>query len=150
MGFFSRHRKAFRSVIASFGMLFGLLAGCATNPVVEQEKEPENAQVMPFSSGPLNLGIEGLSASYSGDGSFSYSDGALNGSLTGGLFGSTKTTTLSVANNTTVDLTFSFTVGSISKSKNGTKFGINDGLVLDTKMKSSTLSLTANYVEVLG
>ena len=27
MGFFSRHRKAFRSVIASFGMLFGLLAG---------------------------------------------------------------------------------------------------------------------------
>ena len=27
MGFFSRHRKAFKSVIASFGMLFGLLAG---------------------------------------------------------------------------------------------------------------------------
>ena len=33
MGFFSRHHKAFRSVIASFGMLFGLLAGCASNPI---------------------------------------------------------------------------------------------------------------------
>lgn len=40
--------------------------------------------------------------------------------------------------------------GEWSSDKNGTKFGINDGLVLDTKMKSSTLALTANYVEVLG
>lgn len=33
--------------------------------------------------------------------------------------------------------------------KNGTKFGINDGLILNPNMKS-TLELTANYVEVLG
>ena len=33
MGFFSRHRKAFKSVIASFGVLFGLLAGCTSSPV---------------------------------------------------------------------------------------------------------------------
>lgn len=79
MGFFSRHRKAFRSVIASFGMLFGLLAGCASNPVVEQKKEPENAQVMPIGSGTLNLGIEGLSANYSGDGNFRYNGSVLSG-----------------------------------------------------------------------
>lgn len=36
-----------------------------------------------------------------------------------------------------------------SGNKTGTKFGINDGLVLNTSMKSK-LELTANYVEVLG
>lgn len=117
MGFFSRHRKAFRSVIASFGMLFGLLAGCATNPIVEQEKEPENAQVMPFSSETLNLGIEGLSASYSGGGSFNYSNGALSGSLTGGFPGKTTTATLKITNQTGSDILFSFTVGEISIGK---------------------------------
>lgn len=117
MGFFARHRKAFRSVIASFGMLFGLLAGCATNPVVEQEKEPENAQVMPFSNGALNLGIEGLSASYSGGGSFNYSNGALSGSLTGGSWGKTTTATLKITNQTGSDILFSFTVGEISIGK---------------------------------
>lgn len=81
MGFFSQHRKAFKSVIASFGMLFGLLAGCASNPIVEQEKEPENAQVMPVSSGNLALGIAELRAEYSGDGSFRYSGGTLSGTV---------------------------------------------------------------------
>lgn len=41
-----------------------------------------------------------------------------------------------------------------SEDKTGTKFGINDGLVLNPNMVStlvnSTLTLTANYVEVLG
>lgn len=119
MGFFARHRKAFRSVIASFGMLFGLLAGCATNPIVEQEKEPENAQVMPFSNGTLNLGIEGLSASYSGGGSFNYSNGALSGSLKGGSLGKTTTATLKITNQTGSDILFSFTVGEISIGKRG-------------------------------
>ena len=36
-----------------------------------------------------------------------------------------------------------------SGDKTGTKFGINDGLVLNTSM-SKPLELTANYVEVLG
>lgn len=117
MGFFSRHRKAFRSVIASFGMLFGLLAGCTSKPIVEQEKGPENAQVMPFSSGALNLGIEGLSASYSGGGSFNYSNGALSGSLTGGFPGKTTTATLKITNQTGSDILFSFTVGEISIGK---------------------------------
>lgn len=36
-----------------------------------------------------------------------------------------------------------------SGDKTGTKFGINDGLVLNTSMGNS-LELTANYVEVLG
>lgn len=36
-----------------------------------------------------------------------------------------------------------------SGDKTGTKFGINDGLVLNTSMGNS-LTLTANYVEVLG
>ena len=39
--------------------------------------------------------------------------------------------------------------GEWSSNKNGTKFGINDGLVLHPSMGSS-LALTANYVEVLG
>lgn len=72
MGFFSRHRKAFKSVIASFSMLFGLLAGCASNPIVEQEKEPENVQVMPIGNGTLELGFAGLTTSYSGDTNFNY------------------------------------------------------------------------------
>lgn len=38
MGFFSRHRKAFRSVIASFGMLFGLLAGVSVTTNVGYAK----------------------------------------------------------------------------------------------------------------
>lgn len=123
MGFFSRHRKAFKSVIASFGMLFGLLAGCASNPIVEQEKEPENAQVMPVSDGELNLGIKGLSASYSGAGSFNYSNGTLSGSLTGGSLGKTTTATLKITNQTGSDILFSFTVGEISIGKTVYKEG---------------------------
>ena len=81
-------------------MLFGLLTGCVSNPIVEQGKEPENAQVMPFSSGSLNLGIEGLSASYSGDGSFSYSNNTISGNVDCPMtnVNSTKTATLSLTN----------------------------------------------------
>lgn len=39
--------------------------------------------------------------------------------------------------------------GEWSGDKSGTKFGINDGLILNTSM-SGTFALTANYVEVLG
>ena len=39
--------------------------------------------------------------------------------------------------------------GEWSSDKSGTKFGINDGLVLNTSMGNS-IELTANYVEVLG
>lgn len=39
--------------------------------------------------------------------------------------------------------------GEWSGDKSGTKFGINDGLILNTGM-SGTFALTANYVEVLG
>lgn len=39
--------------------------------------------------------------------------------------------------------------GEWSSDKNGTKFGINDGLILNPSMVSP-LELTANYVEVLG
>lgn len=121
MGFFSRHRKAFRSVIASFGILFGLLVGCASNPVVEQEKEPENAQVMPFSSGPLNLGIEGLSASYSGDGSFSYSGGTLSGKVHSNLAWNTSTATLTITNISSSILSVSVRVDDVNVSKGAVK-----------------------------
>lgn len=117
MGFFARHRKAFRSVIASFGMLFGLLAGCASNPVVEQEKEPENAQVMSVSSGTLNLGIEGLSASYSGDGSFSYNGGTLSGKVhSSTAIDGKPTATLSIRNITSGILSVSVRVENVNVS----------------------------------
>lgn len=116
MGFFSRHRKAFKSVIASFSMLFGLLAGCASNPVVEQEKEPENAQVMPISSGNLNLGIDGLSANYSGDGSFSYSRGTLNGAVTSDRLSRSKSALLTVKNDTDNIFSISYTISNVKIS----------------------------------
>ncbi len=117
MGFFSRHRKAFKSVIASFGMLFGLLAGCASSPIVEQEKEPENAQVMPASSGTLNLGIEGLNASYSGDGRFSYSGGTLSGTVHSSTrFDGHPTATLTITNITSSILSVSVRVDNVNIS----------------------------------
>lgn len=66
MGFFARHRKAFRSVIASFGMLFGLLVGCGSapktignEPVTSVAKEPSKASI--------DLNIAGLSINTSGE-----------------------------------------------------------------------------------
>lgn len=136
MGFFSRHRKAFRSVIASFGMLFGLLAGCASNPIVEQEKGPENAQVMPFSSGTLNLEIEGLSASYSGDGNFSYDGSTLQGSVSrGGVVGTNKAT-LEIKNVSNGDLNISLKVTAVKLSS---QTWMSDGkaTVWDKSIKSA-------------
>ncbi len=116
MGFFSRHRKAFKSVIASFGILLGLLAGCASKPIVEQEKEPENAQVMPISSGNLNLGIDGLSANYSGDGSFSYSGGTLQGSVSRGGWTGTSEAILEIKNISNGDLNISLKINAVKIS----------------------------------
>ncbi|MGN1076528.1 MAG: hypothetical protein ACI4QP_06170 [Candidatus Enteromonas sp.] len=82
MGFFARHRKAFRSVIASFGMLFGLLAGCGSapktignEPVTSVAKEPSKASI--------DLNIAGLSINTSGEsGVFSKTDSTgISGSL---------------------------------------------------------------------
>lgn len=136
MGFFSRHRKAFKSVIASFGMLFGLLAGCASNPIVEQEKEPENAQVMPISNGTLNLGIEGLSASYTGEGSFSYSGGNLTGTVTTSGWGGTRDATLEIKNVSNGDLNVSLKVTAVKLSS---QIGYSDGkaTVWDKSIKSA-------------
>ena len=136
MGFFSRHRKAFRSVIASFGMLFGLLTGCATNPVVEQEKEPENAQVMPFSSGNLNLGIDGLSASYTGEGSFSYNGGKLTGTVTTSDWGGKRDATLEIKNVSNGDLNVSLKVTAVKLSS---QIAYSDGeaTVWDKSIKSA-------------
>lgn len=154
MGFFSRHRKAFRSVIASFGMLFGLLAGCATNPVVEQEKEPENAQVMPFSNGPLNLGIEGLSASYSGDGSFSWSNNVISGNVECSMtsVGSTKTANLSLTNTSGKKAVFGFKTycSRIEGSANAWGTSLNAGSYWEKKSviesnETVTVSISASY-----
>lgn len=153
MGFFSRHRKAFKSVIASFGMLFGLLAGCATNPIVEQEKEPENAQVMPFSSGTLNLGIDGLSASYTGDGSFSWSNNVISGNVecSKWLLGSTKKATLTFKNTSGKKAVFGFKTycSRIEGSANAWDTSLNAGSYWEKKSviesnETVTVSISAS------
>jgi len=66
MGFFSRHRKAFRSVIASFGMLFGLLAGCGSAPKTIRN-EPVTSVAKEPSKASIDLNIAGLSINTSGE-----------------------------------------------------------------------------------
>lgn len=82
MGFFSRRRKAFKSVIASFGMLFGLLVGCGVSP-----KRTDNTPVTSIAKEPsrasIDLGITGLTINTSGEsGVFSKTDSAgISGNL---------------------------------------------------------------------
>ena len=147
MGFFSRHRKAFKSVIASFGMLFGLLTGCVSNPIVEQGKEPENAQVMPFSSGSLNLGIEGLSASYSGDGSFSNSGGNLTGTVTTSGWGGTSSAALTIKNISQEIFSIALTVKSIKLSS---QWAYSDGTVVIWGTHVSTTGQTVRSFLAAG
>ena len=74
MGFFSRHRKAFRSVIASFGMLFGLLAGVSVTANVAY------AGI----SGSLNDSLTSLlTVTATKDGEWSMNDREMTGTVTG-------------------------------------------------------------------
>lgn len=70
MGFFSRHRKAFRSVIASFGMLFGLLAGCASNPIDNTPTASITKETSKAAKQLNNIGFSFLTATSSEEGVF--------------------------------------------------------------------------------
>ncbi len=81
MGFFSRHRKAFKSVIASFGMLFGLLAGVSVATNVGYASL----------SGSLNSGLSSLISiseksgiGLSKDATWMVGDDSVSGTVTGG------------------------------------------------------------------
>lgn len=105
MGFFSRHRKAFRSVIASFGMLFGLLAGVSVTANVGY------AGVSGSLDSPLSeyLGLT-VKDGPTADSTWAYSGRTITGSLSGALFWGTKCT-LSIKNNKQLaDISFDWNV----------------------------------------
>lgn len=121
MGFFSRHRKAFRSVIASFGILFGLLAGCGSapktignEPVTSVAKEPSKASI--------DLGITGLTVTTSGKANFQkVSNSEINCDFSMGYGARNRESKLIFAS--TLDLAiFSVTVSSYSTYKGTIKF----------------------------
>ena len=94
-------------------------------------------------SGTLNTGISGLSASYSGDGTFSISSGTITGSVTttsstscGSTTYTAKTGTLTFTNSGSNDAILSF---SLSYSLNGGSATVNG----DTSAPSSCSSLLA-------
>ena len=106
MGFFSRHRKAFRSVIASFGMLFGLLAGVSVTTKVGYASF----------SGSLNGGLSSLISvsEKSGfavpkDATWMVGGDSISGTVTGGatLLGA-KTGSIVVSNVSGNDIELSF------------------------------------------
>lgn len=108
MGFFSRHRKAFRSVIASFGMLFGLLAGVSVTTNVAYAGQP---------SGTLNDSLASLLEITTGlidAGEWSMNDRTIQGNVTGGHFiGDIKqSSTLTIKNNIEkpIELSFNWSV----------------------------------------
>ncbi len=118
MGFFSRHRKAFRSVIASFGMLFGLLAGVSVTANVGY------AGTSGSLDSPLNeyLGLsvrDGATA----NSDWVYSGRSISGSLSGhSLWG--RKCTLSIKNNKQLaefSFDWSVTIGGGSATIDGTK-----------------------------
>lgn len=160
MGFFARHRKAFRSVIASFGMLFGLLAGVSLL-----------TEVADAASAPDNQICNGLSISYDENAHGGWTCGAngtVNGKVsTSGIWGSisTHSTGLSLVNisNSHATISFSYSFSSGSSKKPGSysfsvgsatspySYLLNSGGSLDISMKSggnlwnestSTLSLS--------
>ena len=106
MGFFSRHRKAFRSVIASFGMLFGLLAGVSVTANVAY------AGI----SGSLNDSLTSLlTVTATKDGEWSMNDREMTGTVTGSktfLWDSEEKTTITLLNRSaeTIELAFSWTL----------------------------------------
>ena len=106
MGFFSRHRKAFKSVIASFGMLFGLLAGVSVTA---------NVGYASF-SGELNGNLssfinvsEKSGLGVSKDVTWTVDGDAVSGTVTGGstLLGA-KTGSIVVSNVSGTDIELSF------------------------------------------
>lgn len=106
MGFFSRHRKAFRSVIASFGMLFGLLAGVSVTATVAY------AGI----SGSLNDSLKSLlTVTATKDGEWSMNDREMTGTVTGSEFfwkDREEKTTITLLNRSeeTIELAFSWTL----------------------------------------
>ena len=119
MGFFSRHRKAFKSVIASFGMLFGLLAGVSVTTNVAY------AGTSGSLDSPLNeyLGLSvknGTAASSD----WLYSGRSISGSISGGNWLG-RDCTLSIKNNKQL-AEFSFdwnvTIEGGSATIDGTKY----------------------------
>ncbi len=160
MGFFSRHRKAFKSVIASFGMLFGLLTGVSLL-----------TEVADAASAPDNQICNGLSISYDEDAYGGWTcgfNGSVNGKVsTSGIWGfySTHSAGISLANisnsQATISFSYSFSQGSTKKPGSysfsvGTavspySYLLNSGQSLDISLKSggnarnestSTLSLS--------
>ena len=106
MGFFSRHRKAFKSVIASFGMLFGLLAGVSVTANVAY------AGI----SGYLNDSLTSLlTVTATNDGEWSVNDREMTGTVTGSKtlwWDNEEKTTVTLLNKSTetIELAFSWTL----------------------------------------
>lgn len=122
MGFFSRHRKAFRSVIASFGMLFGLLAGVSVTANVAY------AGASGSLDSPLNeyLGLNVRNGA-TANSDWIYSGRSISGSLSGHSYWG-RDCTLSIKNNKQLaefSFDWSVTIGGGSATIDGTKYSSN-------------------------
>lgn len=144
MGFFSRHRKAFRSVIASFGMLFGLLAGVSLL-----------TEVADAASAPDNQICNGLSISYDENENGGWtcgSNGSVNGKVsTSSVLGvhSSHEVSLSFTNviESSATLSFAYSFSTTSSKKPGNysfSVGAKNSPYSYTLNKGSTLKISLN------
>lgn len=139
MGFFSRHRKAFKSVIASFGMLFGLLAGVSVTT---------NVAYANF-SGSLNGDLSSLITiseksgfTVSKDATWIVGDDSISGKVTGlGILGPAgdQKGTLNIKNIGGVELEISFG-WNFSTTGGHVQFG-SEGKITSNSSGNKTISL---------
>lgn len=112
MGFFSRHRKAFKSVIASFGMLFGLLAGVSVTANVGYARIDGSLNTNTISSLITITEKRGEK-----DGSWHLSDDGIWGTVTGfsALIDYEKTGTIEITAKEKVGISFDWEASVASK-----------------------------------
>ncbi|MDY5298674.1 MAG: hypothetical protein SPH43_03415, partial [Candidatus Enteromonas sp.] len=140
MGFFARHRKAFRSVIASFGMLFGLLAGVSVTANVAYAGIDGSLNTNTISSLITITEKRGEK-----DGSWHPSDDGIWGTVTGGefLFAPTeKTGTIEITAKEKVGISFDWEAsvaskGSVSVAGSNQSTGHYENAALESGKKIS-------------
>ena len=124
MGFFSRHRKTFKSVIASFGILLGLLAGCASKPIDNTPTASVTKETSKAAKQLNDIGFPFLTATPSKEGIFNNDS---DPKVINGKFGqySSDTRQLTFKNNSVREGELSVTVLDYSTNKKGsaTVFG---------------------------
>lgn len=130
MGFFSRHRKAFKSVIASFGMLFGLLAGVSVTANVGYAELNNSLTQL------LNVSTKG--------GTWGMSNDSINGEVTGTkvVFEYPASATLNLTNNCGNPIELSFDWSATIPSSKGS-------VTVDGQKYTTSQSLSTKKIDRL-